>query len=171
LAILSIVLSFGAVVLGFALVGFLVWGSFQFLIYGRQVAWENMQAFSVNTAHALQSIGRTTGRVLAFPVRVLAAIVGGILLAIGFILRQVWYLLGFLSRTALLGAIGVFLGLVVGVIAGAANLNLDVALPTNALIGGGVAVLVSVLLTIFERKARPYQRVVTLRVSGDGTRV
>jgi hypothetical protein len=171
LAILSIVLSFAAVVLGFAFVGFLVWGSFQFLIYGRQMAWENMQAFGTNTAHALGSIFRTASRVVAFPVRVLAFMVGGILFAAGFLLRQIWLLLGFLSRTALLVAMGVLLGLIVGAIVGTANHNLDVALPTNALMGGGVALVASVLLTIFDRKTRSYPRVVTLRVSGEGTRV
>jgi hypothetical protein len=171
LAILSIVISFGAVVLGFALVGFLVWSFFQLLIYGRQAAWDNMQAFGANAAHAAGSIGRTTGRVLAFPIRILAFIVGGILLAAGFILRQIWYLLGFLSRTALLCALGVFLGLIVGVITGAANHNMDVAIPTNALIGGGVAILVSVFLTIFEKRSRTRPRAATLRFSGEGTRI
>jgi hypothetical protein len=171
LAILSIAISFGAVVLGFALVGFLVWSFFQFLIYGRQAAWDNMQAFGANAAQAAGSIGRTTGRVLAFPIRILAVVVGGILLAAGFLLKQVWHLLGFLSRTAVLCVLGVFLGLIVGLIAGVANHNMDVAIPTNALIGGGVAVMVSVLLTIFEKRNRTRPRAMTLRFSGEGTRM
>jgi hypothetical protein len=171
LAILSIVLSFAAVVLGFAFVGFVVWSCFQFLIHGRQMALENIQAFAAGTGHALGSILRTAGRVIAFPVRALAFIVGGILFGAGFLLRQLWHTVGFLSRTALLVAMGVVLGLIVGAIAGVANHNLDVALPTNALIGGGVALVASVLLTLFDRKPQRYPRVVTLRVSGEGTRI
>src|SRR6266436_4674961 len=48
LAVLSVLLSVGAVVLCFALVGFMVWSIFQFAIHGQEAASQSIQAMSQN---------------------------------------------------------------------------------------------------------------------------
>src|SRR5216684_3311552 len=71
LAVLSVLLSVGAVVLCFALVGFMVWSIFQFAIHGQEAASESIQAMSQNATRVIGKFGQTTARILAFPFKVI----------------------------------------------------------------------------------------------------
>src|SRR5947209_3853680 len=54
LAVLSVVVTVGAVVLAFALVGFLVWTMFRTLVLGQQVAWNGAYGLGQHVGHFLR---------------------------------------------------------------------------------------------------------------------
>src|SRR5216683_3406335 len=78
LAVLSVLLSVGAVVLCFALVGFMVWSIFQFAIHGQEAASERIQALSRHATQALARFGRACAGVIAFPFKVIVRIGDGL---------------------------------------------------------------------------------------------
>jgi hypothetical protein len=155
LAVLSVLLSIGAVVLGFALVGFMVWSLFQFAIHGHETASNNIQAMSRNATLAVGKFGQTCARILAFPFKVIVKAGDGLLAVIWFLSLRFWLMVRFLGKTSVLTITGVLVGLAAGVIAGTTHQNFDVTVPINALIGGVVGTLVGGGLILLERKSPP----------------
>ncbi len=153
LAVLSVLLSVGAVVLCFALVGFMVWSLFQFAIHGQEAASQRIQAMSHHASQAVGQFARTCARILAFPFKVMVRVGDGLLAVVWFMTLRIWLMARFLSKTSVLTATGVVVGAVAGVLAGAANQNMDVTVPINAVIGGVVGTLVGGAMILLERKS------------------
>jgi hypothetical protein len=153
LAVVSVLLSVGAVVLGFALVGFMVWSIFQFAIHGQEAASQSIQAMSQNATRAIGKFGQMTARILAFPFKVIVRVGDGLLAVVWFMTLRFWLLARFLGKTSVLTATGVLVGVAAGVLAGTAHHNMDVTVPINALIGGVVGTLVGGALILMERKS------------------
>ncbi len=153
LAVLSVFLSVGAVVLCFALVGFMVWSIFQFAIHGQEAASQSIQAMSQNATRVIGKFGQTTARILAFPFKVIVRVGDGLLAVVWFMTLRFWLLARFLGKTSVLTATGVLVGVAAGVLAGTAHHNMDVTVPINALIGGVVGTLVGGALLLLEKKS------------------
>ncbi len=161
LAVLSVLLSVGAVVLCFALLGFMVWSIFQFAIHGHEAASQSIQAMSRNATHAIGRFGQTCARIVAFPFRAVVWAGDGLLAAVWFLAvrfgRMVRFLsktsVWFLSKTSVLTTTGVLVGVAAGVLAGTAQQNWEVTVPINAVIGGIVGTLVGGALILRERKS------------------
>ncbi len=166
LAVLSVLLSVGAVVFCFALLGFIVWSIFQFAIHGQAAASERIQAMSHNANQALAQFGRGCLRVVAFPVQVFVRVVDSIFLAIWFVLSRIWAMTRFLGKTSILTVTGVLVGLVAGVIVGVTHNNLEVTVPINAAVGGIVGTLVGAALILRERKSPVQARLRPLATAG-----
>src|SRR5262245_59090653 len=102
LAVLSVLLSAGAVSFCFALVGFIVWSLFQFAIHGQEAASERIQAMS---RHATQAMGRfcqTCARVVAFPFKAIVRVGDALLAVVWFIMLRSWLTARFLGKTSVL---------------------------------------------------------------------
>jgi len=155
LAVLSVLLSVGAVVLCFAIVGFMVWSIFQFAIHGHEAASKSIQAMSHNATIAIGKFGQTCARILAFPFKVIVRVGDGLLAAVWFLTLRFWLMVRFLSKTSVLTVTGVLVGLAAGVLAGTAHQNMDVTVPLNAVIGGVVGTLVGAALILMEKKSPP----------------
>jgi hypothetical protein len=153
LAVLSVLLSVGAVVLGFALLGFMVWSIFQFAIHGHEAASQSIQAMSRNATHAIGRFGQACARIVAFPFRAVVWAGDGLLAAVWFLAVRFWSLVRFLSKTIVLTGTGVLVGVAAGILAGTAQGNLDVTVPINAVIGGVVGTLVGGALILLERRS------------------
>ncbi len=152
LAVLCVLLSIGGVVLGFALVGFMVWSVFQFAIHGHEAASKNIQAMSHTATQAIGKFGQTCARILAFPFKLIVRIGDGLLAAVWFMTLRFWLMIRFLGKTSVLTTTGVLVGLAAGVVAGAAHHNMDVTVPINALAGGVVGTIVGGALILLEKK-------------------
>lgn len=153
LAVLSVLLSVGAVVLGFALVGFMVWSMFQFAIHGQEAASRSIQAMSRNATHAIGRFGQACARIMAFPFKAIVWAGDALLAAIWFVTLRFWLMTRFLAKTSVLTMTGVLVGAAAGVLAGMAHQNMEVTVPINALVGGVVGTLVGGALILLEKKS------------------
>src|SRR5947207_3326963 len=77
LAVLSVLLSVGAVVFGFALVGFLAWLLFRGLTVGWDTAWQNSKEFGGNLGQVAGKFGRGTVQILRVPAKAVGLLVYG----------------------------------------------------------------------------------------------
>jgi hypothetical protein len=149
LAILSVALSLGVVVLAFAALGFIIWLPFRILAVGHQVAMENMR----DVGHGLGRAGRQMVRVASFPARMLGRLVAGVFhLAIATVVKA-FSAARFLSEVAVVAAAGALVGALVGVTNGTPGHDLDVVIATNAIAGGVIGALVGGVMTFRERRA------------------
>ncbi len=153
LAVLSVLLSVGAVVLCFALLGFMVWSIFQFAIHGHEAASQSIQAMSRNATHAIGRFGQTCARIVAFPFKAIVWAGDGFLAAVWFLAVRFGRMVRFLSKTSVLTTTGVLVGVAAGVLAGTAQQNWEVTVPINAVIGGVIGTLVGGALILLERKS------------------
>lgn len=156
LAILSVLLSMGAVVAGFAFLGLLIWLPFRILTGGTRAALTGVEEFGHDIGHLLRRVVRTAWSLISFPFRLTGAALIGTLVVAG----RVLHITG--STVAVLGSIGV--AAVTGALAGgivglttAAPGELDTALPLNALAGAAIGAGSGIVMTIHERRrlARP----------------
>jgi hypothetical protein len=166
LAVLSVLLSVGAVIFCFALVGFMVWSIFQFAIHGQEAASERIQAMSRHATQALARFGQVCAGVIAFPFKVIVKIGDGLLAVIWFMMLRTWLMARFLGKTSVLTLTGVLVGVAAGVVAGMAHQNMDVTVPINAAIGGAVGTLVGMALILMERKSTTVVRLHPAMVGG-----
>jgi hypothetical protein len=153
LAVLSVLLSVGAVIFCFALVGFIVWSFFQFAIHGQEAASERVQAMSRNATQAMGRFARACARIMAFPFRAIVRVGDGLLGLVWLMTLRFWLMARFLGKTSVLTMTGALVGVAVGVMVGAAHQNMDVAVPLNAVIGGAVGTLVGAALILLEKKS------------------
>jgi hypothetical protein len=153
LAVLSVLLSVGAVIFCFALVGFIVWSIFQFAIHGQEAASERIQAMSRHATQAMGQFAQTCARIIAFPFKAVVRVGDALLAVVWFMLLRSFLAAKFLGKTSVLALTGVLVGAAIGVWFGVANQNMDVAVPLNAVIGGGVGTLVGAALILMEKKS------------------
>ena len=153
LAVLSVLLSVGAVIFCFALVGFIVWSVFQFAIHGQEAASERIQAMSRHATQALARFGQTCARIIAFPFRAIVRVGDALLAVVWFMMLRFLLTARFLGKTSILTMTGVLVGAAAGVWFGIAHQNMDVTVPVNAVIGGAVGTLVGAALILLEKKS------------------
>lgn len=161
LAILSLFLSFAMVVLSFAFVGFLVWLPCHILLVGREAAFANLRVIAQTYGQAIGRLGQTIGRVLTFLPRSSLAIGNGLLALLGFVWRVFRGGVRFLGETAVIAFSGVLVGVVFGVL-NARDHNPEAVIAMWAGLGGAMAALVGVTMTLLERRAivrRPTGRI------------
>src|SRR5262249_53480516 len=106
LAVLSVLLSVGAVVFGFALVGFPVGVLFRALVVGWDTAWQNTKEFGNNLGQVAGKFGRGVVQVLRVLAKVVGCLVYGAARGVGFILSTGFFTLRLVIQTALLALFG-----------------------------------------------------------------
>jgi hypothetical protein len=151
LAVLSVVLSIGMVVLAFALVGFLVWFPLRIMAVGSRVAFENVHDMGRGIGRGLGHAGGGIGRLVGFPVRAVGAVAGGGLRLAGATLRMTWSTTRVVSELAAVGLAGGLAGVAMAVVT-APHADWGVAIPTNAVVGGMIGLLTGAVLTVRERR-------------------
>jgi hypothetical protein len=155
LAILSVLLSMGAVVAGFAFLGLLIWLPFRILTGGTQAALTGVEEFGHDVGHLLRRVVRTTWSLIAFPFRLSGAALWGTLLVAGRVLHITGSTVAILSGISLAAVTGAVAGAIVALTTSPGEL--DTALPLNALAGAAIGAGSGVVMTIHERRrlARP----------------
>jgi hypothetical protein len=154
LAVISVVFSFGLVVLFFALVGFVVWSLIQAACFGNRVAWEAVPETAKKLGQmAIHWAGRC-GQTLAGPFRFAIRVAERVGLVARGAWTRGWRAARLVGEISLVTLTGVLVGGLLGVIMGAQNHNPpDVAVNTNALLGGAIAAVAGVAMTVRERRA------------------
>jgi hypothetical protein len=168
LALVSVVLSFGLVILFFALVGFVVWSLIQFVFFGNRMAWEAIPEAARRLGQAWLGGARKFGQVLGVPLRFVSRIGGGLLAGAGFAWKKSWAAAWTVGEIALVALSGVLVGVLVGVVTGAPN-NHQVTVPTNALLGGAIAAVAGIAMTVRERRTRVQTQGVSCSAGAAGT--
>jgi hypothetical protein len=153
LAVLSVLLSVGAVIFCFALVGFIVWSFFQFAIHGQDAASERIQGMSRHATQALARFGQMSARIIAFPFKAIVRVGDALLAVVWFTMLRFWLAARFLGKTSVLTMTGVLVGAAAGVWFGMAHQNMDVTVRLNAIFGGVVGTLVGAALILMEKKS------------------
>jgi hypothetical protein len=157
IAALSIVLSIGAVVFGFAFVGFLVWVLFRGLTAGWDVAWQNAKEFGGNLGQVAGKFGRGTVQVLRVPAKGIGMLAYGTARGLGFILSTGFFTLRLVVEAALLVAFGALLGGVWGVVADSPIGGPELAVPLNAAAGAALALLGGLVLLLWPKPKARFQ--------------
>jgi len=156
LAILSVLLSMGAVVAGFAFVGLLIWLPFRILTGGTHAALAGVEEFGSDVGHLLRRVVRTAWSLISFPFRLTGAALVGTLLVAGRVLHITGSTVAILSGISLAAVTGAFAGAIVGLTTASPG-ELETALPLNALAGAAIGAGSGIVMTIHERRrvARP----------------
>ena len=156
LAILSVLLSMGAVIAGFAFLGLLIWLPFRILTGGTQAALTGVEEFGHDFGHLLRRVVRNAWSLIAFPFRLTGAALVGTLLVAGRVLHITGSTVAILSGISVAAVTGAVAGAIVA-ISTASPGELDTTLPLNALAGAAIGAGSSIVMTIHERRrqARP----------------
>jgi hypothetical protein len=162
-AILSVVLSLGVIVLGFALVGFLVWLPFRILTVGSQVAFQNLHDAGKAVGGVAMGVGRVGAKAVVVPPRAAGRMCAGGFRVAKAGLRLTWSAARFIGEVGVVAAAGVLVGVIFGLISGTQTHNLGVAIPMNAFAGGLIGAATGIVMTIRERRAG---RAPTIPVTG-----
>jgi hypothetical protein len=155
-AVLSVVLSFAAVLFVFGAIGFLVWLPFRMLLVGRQAAVENVRGMAAAAGRDFGHVGRRVATVAAFPIRVLTAILGAALAVTWFAGKTVFTTARFVTGMAFLAIFGAVLGAICGVVLSGGHQDVEAAVVMNAVVGAGLAVLSGLILALPRRTQRIY---------------
>jgi hypothetical protein len=134
-----------SVVVPFALVGFLVWGLFALVFQGKRLDWREVGA-------QVRQVGGAGLRLAAAPLRAFSGVLGGVLLVTWFLWRKFWGTVWFVVEIALLAVTGVGVGALVGFLNRAQHPNLEVAVVGNAIIGGALAAVAGIVMTVLEKR-------------------
>jgi hypothetical protein len=118
----------------FVLIGFVVWGGWQFLRHGVPGGWQRIRAFSAGVYHT----GRTAA---AVPARALGG-VGRVALTAGSVLLVVARFFGRVLGAALVGAV---IGGALGAVGGMHYHDAHVRIPIGVLVGGVIGAVASAL--------------------------
>jgi hypothetical protein len=148
LAILSIVLSLGTVVLGFALVGFMIWLPFRILVAGQQVALQNVHALG----HGLARAGGQVFWLASLPFRWAARLSAGVLFLLLALLRLAFSTTRFVLEVSIVAGVGALVGALIGLVFDSASPDLGLVIATNALAGSVIGALVAIVMTWQERR-------------------
>lgn len=152
-AVLSVVLSFAAVLFVFGLIGFLVWLPFRMLLVGRQATFDHVRGMATAAGRDFGHVGRRFGTVAAFPIRVVTGILAAALAVTWFAGKTVFTTARFVTGMAFLAIFGAILGAICGVVlSGGQHQDVEAAVVMNAVVGAGLAVLSGVILA-FPRRA------------------
>jgi len=148
-AVVSVVASFALVVLGFALVGFVVWLPFFMLGHGPRAAGEKVRDVAVVVGRGCGWFCRTAGRVVAFPPRAGARLWAATKHGAWFAARKSVTTVRVLGEVGLVTAFGAGVGALVGLTRGS---QMEHAVPINALAGGAIAAVAALVMMIRPRR-------------------
>lgn len=149
LAVLSVVLSLGGVLAGFALVGFLVWLPVRMVLVGREQALANARDLGAGLVRDAGHVCRRGAGVISWPLRLARGAALALLGAVWFLFRAVFTTARFAVGLAFLTAVGAGLGAVLGVGVGIAQgHNIGGAVLANTLAGAAIAAAVALVLAI-----------------------
>ncbi len=166
IAILSVLLSIGAVVLPFALVGFLVWALVHTAVKGPQGAIDRLQDVQNRGQDMLKNYGGNVKSMLTWPLQAFRGLFTGLLVIAAFVLRSAWTSIWFITEVGIVALVGVLVGGVVGW-ATAQPTDIEAATLSHAAIGGVLAAVAGVVLTLRERHAS--RRLAVARYRFDST--
>src|SRR5262245_11021380 len=153
IGLLSVVLSFTAIVLAFAFVGFMVWALFQALFKGQRVALDGVREIGIKGKDVVQQYGGKVVPILTWPFRAVGSTLGGLLLVAAWLFKSAWVSFWFVAEVALVAAVGVLVGAAVGWTVGKPP-DGEAAIVSNAVLGGALAATVGLVLTLRERLNR-----------------
>jgi hypothetical protein len=162
LAVLGALLSLGVVVLGFAILGFLIWLPFRALVAGQRVAVENFHDLRRDLSVLVGRVLRGIVQVLTFVPRLALRILVGLIRLAFALLRLTFSGLRFFLEVGVLAATGALVGVVMGFLGGGQGHDLDVAIASNAIMGGALGSLAAIVMIIRERRERTAPRQVAM---------
>jgi hypothetical protein len=152
-AVLSVVLSFAAVLGVFALIGFLVWLPFRMLLVGKDATIANVHEVAAAAGRDFGRFGRGVAQVLAFPVRVLTGILGAALQVTWFAGKTAFTTVRFVTGMAFLAVFGALLGALCGLwMSNVHHQDVESTMIMNTLVGAGLAVLAGLILALPKRR-------------------
>jgi hypothetical protein len=144
IAVLSVVLSVGVVVLFFASVGLLVWGLFRLATVGPEAAWRGVRELAGHVARGLVQVAGFCGRVAAEGLRRA---------------QVAWRKAGAVARFAgeigLVTACGVVIGAGVGAVTATHSPGTGLPVAANAVLGGLIASVVGVWMAVRGNRTAP----------------
>lgn len=153
LAILSVLLSFGAVIAGFALVGFLVWLPFRMIAVGPDRALANAREMGAGLARDAGQVVRGGVRAVSWPLRAVRATLFGLLTVAWFGVRATFTTARFAAGLAFLAAMGAALGAILGASVGITQgHDVGAAVAVNTIAGAAIAAAAGIVLS-FPRRA------------------
>lgn len=150
--VLSLVLTFGLLVLVFAAIGFLVWAPVYFFYAGREAATEKIGAMGRRVGGTLRRLVFIGARAFTVPIHFASRLFrGGLYLA-----KSTSQFVGEILIIALSGAaIGAALGLTISATSHQDPVQL---VPLNAAVGGGIAAAVGLVLAAASRRSNARRR-------------
>jgi hypothetical protein len=152
--VLSVVVTVAAIVLVFALIGFLVWAPVYMIYAGREAAGERIAHMGRAVGGTLRRLALIGGRTAAWPVGVASRLFRGGLYATKVTGR-------FVAEVVIIGLTGAVLGAALGLGLSLMNHQSPAHLvPLNALVGGGIAASVGAVLALLPRRS-PQRRGLT----------
>lgn len=152
-AVVSVALSLVVVLLPFVLIGFMVWALFQAAVLGKPVSWEELRGQGGQVFTPLRNLGGILFQWLRYPWRGLAHLGAAITQSGGRVLRVLGSSARVAAEVSLITAGGVLVGALMGFLTASPTSGVEVAVPTNALIGGVLAAVVGIGMAVHERRA------------------
>jgi hypothetical protein len=149
LAVLSVLVSFGLVLLPFVGIGLLVWLPFHYLFRERRAVLQDIHNVRDNLAQARGGAGRAIGRAITFLPRMAGRLIAGVLSLAWGALRLILSTTRVLIELSMVTLTGALIGVIAGVLTGH---DLGVAIPTNAVAGGLIGAAAGLVMLIRERR-------------------
>jgi hypothetical protein len=145
--VLSLVLAAAAIVLTFALIGFVVWAPIYFVYAGHEAASEKIGNMGRAVGNTLRRLGHVGRRAVEIPAYFVARVYRGGL--------HVTKVTGrFVGEVVMLGVGGAALGAVLGLVFSMmSSQSLGTNVTLNAVAGGGIAAAVGAVLALVPRRA------------------
>jgi hypothetical protein len=152
IALASVVLSVAVAILPFALVGFCAWSLYRIVIHGERPPWDHLGELGTWLGRMMGRFLQMGLRILAIPLLLGARLGVGVAQLVTAILGRTWSFAKAVGEIGVITATGVAVGGGVGVYLGLQHHDMDVAIPTNALMGGILACLAGITMMILERR-------------------
>jgi hypothetical protein len=151
IALLSVGLSLAVAVLPFVFVGFCVWTLYR-IVMGDRPPWHHWGELASWFGRGLRQFFHMVFQVLALPLHLVLRLGAGIAHVAGAVLGKTWSFVKVMGEIGVITATGVLVGSLVGVYLGSQHHDMDIAVPTNALVGGALAFLAATVMTVLERR-------------------
>src|SRR5262249_13936590 len=138
----------------FAFVGFLVMSLLRLAVGGKPIPWNDLRDMGKSFGTVLQGFLQAFVQVMVLPVRAVRAVGTGIKRVTWAGLRTTWFTARVGIELFLMAVTGGVVGGIVGVVVGAIHHNVRAAMPVNAAIGAGIAVVAGLVMMILDRRKK-----------------
>jgi hypothetical protein len=152
LAVLSVVLSLGTVVAGFALVGFLIWLPFRLVTGGAQSTMAAIQDANRDLGHIVRRAAGMLWALASFPFRLTGAILLGGIYVVARVLHVTAATVAIVGGISLAALTGAAAGVGMGILTATTPGEMEAAIPVNALAGGLIGAATGIIMTVRERR-------------------